>query len=500
MTNYESHQCEEEKRYVSGFFKGKSVFVTGATGFMGKVLIEKLLRCCPDIGNVYVLVREKRKNPYERIKDLTAIPLFDVVKKQRPEAIEKLKPVKGDVTELGLGLSDEDRDLLVREVSVVFHAAASVRFDDSLAYAIILNVRGTRETINLAMEMKNLKVFVHVSTAYCNLHETVVEEKLYPAPADWRDMISIAENTEDLTLRILTPKILGTYPNTYTFSKGLAEHLVNDHSDKLPSVIIRPTILISTAEEPFPGWGDTFNGPVGLLIAASMGVVHVSYSRRSCVADYMPVDIAVSATILAAWKKGTESSSKEVSIYQCSSHKHQALTLKEVVDIGQSLIWDYPLGYCLWYPSGIITDNWFIYFIAAMLFHIVPAVFFDLLLRIAGKKPILLKIARRIYLANTALSHFMLNEWQFSNEKTLELEKYLCGSDIQTFSYHTDEIDHMKFFRNGLVGARKYLLKRSEDSLESERRHLKRMYVLALLTNSLFAGLILWYIYTKFIA
>ncbi|XP_046979720.1 fatty acyl-CoA reductase 1-like isoform X2 [Schistocerca americana] len=419
MANCESHQSEEEKRYVTGFFKGKSVFVTGATGFMGKVLIEKLLRSCPDIGNVYVLVREKRKNPYERIKDLTAIPLFDVVKKQRPEAIEKLKPVKGNVTELGLGLSDEDRDLLVREVSVVFHAAASVRFDDSLAYATILNVRGTRETINLAMEMKNLKVFVHVSTAYCNLHETVVEEKLYPAPADWREMISIAENTEDLTLRILTPKILGTYPNTYTFSKGLAEHLVNDHSDKIPSVIIRPTILISTTKEPFPGWGDTFNGPVGLLIAASMGVVHVSYSRRSCVADYMPVDIAVNATILAAWKKGTER---------------------------------------------------------------------------------LLKIARRIYLANTALSHFILNEWKFSNEKALELEKYLCGSDIQTFSYHKDEIDHMKFFRNGLVGARKYLLKRSEDSLESERRHLKRMYYLALLTNSLFAGLILWYIYTKFIA
>ena len=45
---------------VLSFYSGKNVFLTGATGFMGKVLLQKLLRTCPDIGNVYTLIRPKK--------------------------------------------------------------------------------------------------------------------------------------------------------------------------------------------------------------------------------------------------------------------------------------------------------------------------------------------------------------------------------------------------------------------------------------------------------
>jgi len=49
---------------------GKDILVTGATGFMGKVLVEKLLRSILDIGNVYILVRGKRgKTTKERLDD-----------------------------------------------------------------------------------------------------------------------------------------------------------------------------------------------------------------------------------------------------------------------------------------------------------------------------------------------------------------------------------------------------------------------------------------------
>ena len=47
---------------ITEWFRGRSVLVTGATGFMGKVLVEKLLRSCPDIATIYLLMRPKRGN------------------------------------------------------------------------------------------------------------------------------------------------------------------------------------------------------------------------------------------------------------------------------------------------------------------------------------------------------------------------------------------------------------------------------------------------------
>lgn len=45
---------------IREFYSGKNVLVTGATGFCGKVLVEKLLRSCENIGKIYVLIRRKK--------------------------------------------------------------------------------------------------------------------------------------------------------------------------------------------------------------------------------------------------------------------------------------------------------------------------------------------------------------------------------------------------------------------------------------------------------
>jgi len=56
---------------IQDFFRGRNVLVTGATGFMGKVLIEKLVRSCPDIGKICLLVRPKKgKDMASRIKEI----------------------------------------------------------------------------------------------------------------------------------------------------------------------------------------------------------------------------------------------------------------------------------------------------------------------------------------------------------------------------------------------------------------------------------------------
>jgi fatty acyl-CoA reductase len=84
--------------------------------------------------------------------------LFDVLKQRNPDNLKKIIPVLGDCKELGLGLSKSDRQMIEEEVSVVFHCAATVRFDDPLKDAVNMNLRGTREVMLLARNMKELKV------------------------------------------------------------------------------------------------------------------------------------------------------------------------------------------------------------------------------------------------------------------------------------------------------------------------------------------------------
>lgn len=75
--------------------------------------------------------------------------------------------IQGDLQEKELGISPDDQAKLVSEVEIVFHAAADVRFDESLKEATEINVRGTREMMFLSQKMENLNVFIYVSTAFC---------------------------------------------------------------------------------------------------------------------------------------------------------------------------------------------------------------------------------------------------------------------------------------------------------------------------------------------
>lgn len=70
------------KQSVPEWFKNRHILVTGATGFMGKVLVEKLLRSCPDIASIYILVRPKRgKDPSQRLEDFINSPVSQQARK-----------------------------------------------------------------------------------------------------------------------------------------------------------------------------------------------------------------------------------------------------------------------------------------------------------------------------------------------------------------------------------------------------------------------------------
>ena len=145
---------------VLDYYTRKNIFLTGGSGFIGKVLIEKLLRTCSTVEKIYVLLRPSKdgtQNAQQRLNDLLSkSKLFTFHKDQLD--LSKVVPISGDLTKPMLGMSLEDRQLLIDNVNVVFHSAATVRFHGPLNDFITQNVFGTDMIMKLCQEMKYLQV------------------------------------------------------------------------------------------------------------------------------------------------------------------------------------------------------------------------------------------------------------------------------------------------------------------------------------------------------
>lgn len=133
---YSSHPFNNNYMYntsltppsISSFYNDAQIFITGATGFVGKALVEKLLRTCDNLDCLYILMRPKRGMSIEqRLKELLKNPVFNRIREKNPSAFDKVRAVAGDVAAPNLGLSDSDKDKIVEGVNIVFHSAATVK-------------------------------------------------------------------------------------------------------------------------------------------------------------------------------------------------------------------------------------------------------------------------------------------------------------------------------------------------------------------------------------
>nr|CAB3516567.1 unnamed protein product [Spodoptera littoralis] len=323
--------CSGPASYVSipNFYTGKSIFLTGVTGFLGKVFLEKLLFSCNDIENIYILIREKKgKTPLQRIEELFDKPLFSRLKGKDPKCVKKVTPIIGDLSEPGLGISNADEETLLQKVSVVFHVAASVQFHKELKEIINTNVGGTKYVLQLCQQMKEIKAFVHVSTAYCNTDQKILEERVYPPPAELSEVLKFLQQPQhDNKKRI--KEFFKNQPNSYTFAKALAETYIAENCGHVPTIIIRPSIISASLKEPLPGWLDTWNGATGLITASYNGANRVLLGEGSNILDLIPVDFVANLAIVAAARCSSFSSLK---VYNCCSSGCNPLTLKQLIN------------------------------------------------------------------------------------------------------------------------------------------------------------------------
>lgn len=193
-----------------------SYFVTGATGFIGRFFVGKLLA---RRGTVYVLARRASKAK------------VDELKARYPEAAERIVPIWGDLTKPRLGISAEQMKLLQGKVKHFFHLAAVYDLAASAETQYAANVEGTKHAVELAEQLK-VTCFHHVSSiAAAGLYHGVFRE----------DMFDEAENLE----------------HPYFRTKHDSEGIVRKECQR-PYRIYRPAIVVGHSQT---GEIDKIDGP-----------------------------------------------------------------------------------------------------------------------------------------------------------------------------------------------------------------------------------------------
>ncbi|KAM7348540.1 putative fatty acyl-CoA reductase CG8306 [Cochliomyia hominivorax] len=470
---------------ITIFFENAEIFITGGSGVVGKALIEKLLRSC-NVSKIYILLRPKKSFSIEdRLEKIKKAMVFDQLKLQKPDELDrKLVPIPGDCILPYLGITSEYRKLL-ENVTMVFHSAATIRFDEPLRKAIKLNVGGTLQTLLLAETFKHLKVFMHISTFFSNPYLTKVEEKFYEPPMNWRYCLNLVERKDisEEQLDAITRKLIIGFPNTYCFTKNLTESLVNDFKHKLPVGIFRPSIVVFCLEEPEPGFSSTLSGATGLFAVTAAGLMQTIFIGRNIKLDFTPQDIGTKTLCYYTYKTANlyQKSQKidKIPIYNMSSCTLHDIKFNQFINIMQdyNFMIEAALEKNFLIPSLYPTDNRFVYWILLILKGLLPALLIDLLLKLSGRKPILLGVQRKIFITLKVLKPFLFNNYESGGITDFqEMLDKLKGTEFNINILEAKGDVYFKFVgfcHSVTYSIRKHLFKEDPKTLPRSRKILK---------------------------
>jgi alcohol-forming fatty acyl-CoA reductase len=265
----------------------QEVLLTGATGFLGKVVLAELLERMPQ-ARIWTLLRPSAHHT-ARERHVRQIRMSPAFRDLPRTAWERVKPLRGDLAHEDLGISPAMTRLLRERLTHVVHCAASVDFEQPLKAAARSNIAGSLHTLALARSCTVPPVMVSVSTAYVGPHPPVgpIREALVPLPVDPAETYAAIRAGELHQGELLTAT---GHPNTYTLTKCLAEHLLVAERGDVPLRIVRPSIISASRAKPVPGWIDSYAAFAGFVVLIGAGRLRALRAEPDNPLDIVPCD------------------------------------------------------------------------------------------------------------------------------------------------------------------------------------------------------------------
>jgi thioester reductase-like protein len=344
---------------VRQHLRGKTILLTGGTGFLGKVVVERLLRVAPEIARIYLLIRETREPAAARLAaEVLPAGVFNALVRTHGDgwpafARDKIAAVAGDVSKPRLGLGDDDYSALTSQVDIVINSAASVAFDAPPNDALLHNTRSAQHVAEFAGACR-AAVLVHISTAYAAGRKTgrllecalpdVAEDEIAAIDGLTGAISAGGADARDLRTRLVEAGMTRArergWHDTYTYTKALGEMMVARHRGRVPTAIVRPTIIESSLRDPEPGWLENLNVGDPLFVEYGRGRMPDFPLRLDTVFDIVPVDLV--ANFIVALLPRVEQM-RAIGYYAIGSGGSNPLTGEQLYDISREYFLRQPM-------------------------------------------------------------------------------------------------------------------------------------------------------------
>jgi alcohol-forming fatty acyl-CoA reductase len=272
----------------------RHILLTGASGFLGKVVLEELFRQrdAYPFTKVSILVRSSRSGEDAQTRfdeTIAASPCFSMLDASWTADVEV---VSSDLTLYHCGIDAATYTGLCGSITQVIHCAGDVRFDSPTASAVRSNISSTLNLLALAQDCVHVPRFVYTSTAYVTPYQpgpitATLASLPWPATDIYEDLEKGHITKQDAIAE-------SGHANIYTLTKCLTEHLLLERRGNIPVTIVRPSIISASWQFPFPGWIDSKAAFAGFVVGFATGMLRVTRL------DIVPVDEVASRLVIEA--------------------------------------------------------------------------------------------------------------------------------------------------------------------------------------------------------